>query len=271
MKKQLLLVLAAVFLMTCAGCGNEESGEHKESADASGTSTSQTVSTDGQSEDKTSAASQNSQTSQASQSDGVLLMKSFGELWMGDAYYIDVMMTQEYDPSKLTSAASESSSSLKKVTYDYVIAVDFENNMAGLIMMSDRGSQCNVVKDHELYTINHTDKTYTHSLYDGEAEDFGEEFTVQRCLGIINNCTFVESGTSSYNNVPLQYEKYTLKSQLAGVKDPDITYFFSTTGQPVAELVETESGTTTFEFRKVSNKIEVADMLSVPSDYKDVS
>lgn len=268
MKRIAVLILA--ILLTFTACSGESDAKKKDSGSSSGSSAVPDVINDENSRIVLYSEDESSQ-EEGSFSDGKLLMKSFGELWMGDAYYIDVLMTQEYDPSKLgSSASSESSSQTVKINYDYIIAVDFENGTAGLIMMSDVGDKCSVVKNYEIYDINHKDKTYTKSLYDGTAEDFGEEFTIDRCLGIINNCTFVETGTTTYSGAEVQYEKYKLVSQLPGSGNPDITYYFDSSGKPVAEVVETDAGKTTFEFRIVSNKIESSEILKLPSEYKEI-
>lgn len=262
MKKIFGLMLAVV--LAFSACSSEQSNG-QDSSEASSPS-SQTG------PDYINEESSAAESAVSSSSDSKLLMKTFGELWMGDAYYIDVAMTQEYDPSKLSSsAASESSDGTVKVVYDYIIAVDFENDQAGVVMMSDVGNQCCVYKDHELYTIDHSSKTYTHSVYDGIAENFGEEYTVKCCLGVINNCTFVESGTAKFKNADVKYEKYNLTSQLSGASDPVLTYYFDYSDQPVAEVLETDTGKTTFEFHRISQSIEAKDILTVPSDYKDVT
>lgn len=264
MKKIFGLMLAV--MVAFSACSTEQDDDQGSSETSSLSASSQTG-PDYINEESSAAESVDS-----SSSDSKLLMKTFGELWMGDAYYIDVAMTQEYDPSKFkSSAASESSDGTVKVVYDYIIAVDFENDQAGVVMMSDVGNQCCVYKDHEVYTIDHRSKTYTHSAYDGIAENFGEEYTVKRCLGIINNCTFVESGTAKFNNTDVKYEKYNLTSQLSGASDPVLTYYFDYSDTPVAEVLETDTGKTTFEFHRISQSIEAKDILAVPSDYKDVT
>lgn len=264
MKKTVAFILTLTAILSFSACDDHaKNTENTESA----------VSVQNENSDDTASEDDGSGSS-SDESESTLPMKNFGELWMGDAYYIDVLMTQEFDESKLSSAAASSegsqASKTKTVNYDYIIAVDFENDIGGLSMLSDLGSQSTLVKDHYIYEINHGDKTYTKKLYDGNAEDFGAEFTVKICLGIINNCVFVESGKTKFQDQDVKYEKYTVESQLKGIKDPEITYYFDYADKPVAEVVETDSGKTTFTFRKVSSNIEVKDILNIPSGYKEV-
>ena len=254
MKKLAVLIFAVLLTFTACSGGNDTN--KKSSGSSSSSSAVPDIINDENSRILPYDEEVESSVDETSYTDGKLLMKSFGELWMGEAYYIDVLMTQEYDPSKMNSGSSaESSGGIQTIKYDYIIAVDFENDIGGLIMISDVGNKCSLVKE----------------LYDGLAENFGEEFTVKRCLGIINNCTFVEKGDTTYKDAEVQYEKYTIKSQMPGVSDPTITYYFDSTGKPLAEIVETESGKTTFEFRVVSNKIESSEILKIPDDYKEIA
>ena len=270
MKKIAVLIFAVLLTFTACSGGNDTN--KKSSGFSSSSSAVPDIINDENSRILPYDEEVESSVDETSYTDGKLLMKSFGELWMGDAYYIDVLMTQEYDPSKMNSGSSaESSGGIQTIKYDYIIAVDFENDIGGLIMISDVGNKCSLVKNHEIYTIDHKNKTYTKELYDGLAENLGEEFTLKRCLGIINNCTFVEKGDTTYKDAEVQYEKYTIKSQMPGVSDPTITYYFDSTGKPLAEIVETESGKTTFEFRVVSNKIESSEILKIPDDYKEIA
>ena len=280
MKKNIFLILLSIVLIIVSGCSNSDDKKTDDKASEITSAVSETEKSEQseQSSDGSSTESKASENETSSQTN--LVMKNFGELWMGDQYYIDVLMTQEYDATKLgtssqsseiSSESSDDGSTQKKVVYDYIIAVDFEKNIAGLNMFSDNGSKSTVVKDYQIYNINHADKTYTHTLYNGLAEDYGEEFTVNICLGIINNCTLTDSGKTTYKDKEVKYEKYTVESQLATMKDPEIVYYFDSSDKPVAEIVTTEAGKTTFDFRTVSATIPVSEILEVPSDYKDVT
>lgn len=287
MRKNFIVLLILSLLLVVTGCNNSDNNKNEEkSAEATSSQTtsaeSQAEKTDQseQSEQKSDNEKTESNTSKnESSSQTNLVMKSFGELWMGDRYYIDVLMTQEYDSNKLGSVSektensndkSENDSTQKKVVYDYIIAVDFEKNVAGLNMFSDNGSKCTVVKDYKIYTINHSDKTYTCEPYNGLAENYGEQFTVNICLGIINNCTLINSGKTTYKEKEVKYEKYKVESQLDSVKDAEIIYYFDSSDKPVAEIVTTEIGKTTFEFRNVLNTIPVPEILEVPENYKEI-
>ncbi len=273
MKRPLVLLLFVVTLVSFASCTPETPEDSQES---------------GGNISAVSEASENS-VKELSDSD-YLLMKSFGELWLSDQYYIDVKMKVEYDPSKLESAAvpesktssgsesssgtksssgSESSAGLTTVNYDYIIAVDNEANKAGLIMNSDKGSKCSVVKDNYLYEINHANKTYTKEPYSLNASDFGQNYTTRICLGLINKCSFQNTGNTVYNGKDVIFEKYNIENSKTSGQSV-VTYYFEKNGKPVAEVYQTGSGMTTFEFRVVSKTILVKDILEVPADYKEV-
>lgn len=286
MKKIFVSALILMLCLTAAGCGGS-GNDNNSSTDSTSSAVSeqsgnaeQQASQDQKNESSADASSDgasdasiegSSDTSEESRDYGNnLVMKSFGELWMGDEYYIDVMMTSEYDPSKLASASEGTSGETKTAHYDYIIAVDFANNKAGLNMISDNGATCYVIKNGRLYDIDHSTKTYTEELYGGQAENFGEEFTVKRCLGTINNCTLIDSGTTEYEGNQVKFEKYTLASQDPAYKDPEIIYYFAMNGKPVAEIVTTEAGKTTFVFRTVSGTIPVEDILEIPAGYTKV-
>lgn len=267
MKKTTALLTALLIIFSFSAC----SGNSDEDSIANGERIVSQQSSDAVSETVDPESSVISSVSENSfDSSNSLLMKNFGALWMGDAYYIDVMMTQEYDPSKLSSAVSESSSELKTVNYDYIIAVDFQNNIAGLNMLSDVGNQSTLVKDNYIYEINHEKKTYTKKIYQGQAEDFGAEFTVKVCLGTVNNCTFIENGNTSFRDQNVKFEKYSVPSQVPGIDGPVLTYYFDSSDKPVAETVELDGGTTTFIFRTVSSSIQTQAILNIPDGYEEV-
>ncbi|MBR2176569.1 MAG: hypothetical protein IJ861_06470 [Clostridia bacterium] len=267
MKKTAAIIFSALILFSVSGCsGKKENGSSDILTESSiADRTTSELSYDPDEEDK-------------------LLMSSFGELWMSDTYYIDVSMTVEYDPSAFDEApevqsSDESGNGLTTVQYDYIIAVDNTNNTAGLNMISSLGNQCSIVRDHEIYTINYADKTYTRQPYAGDASDFGESYTTGVCLGTINNCTFKNTGTTTYKDKTVTFEKYTLGStnessaseNSIGLGDVVVTYYFDSNGKPVAEFLQTSKGVTTFEFNVISDKIEVEDVLNIPEGFKDVS
>ncbi len=242
--------------------------------------------------DKTAATSNSeqssnvsvSQSSQESKEDSVnatelLVMKSFGELWMSDNFYIDVNMKVEYDASSVESSQSSSDSSssgLKTIRYSFIIAEDRVNMVAGLNMISDLGSRCEILKDNYLYTIDHTNRTYSKKLYEGTADDYGSEYTTKILLGSVNNCVFENTGKTTYNGADVTFEKFKVTPSDEGTVDPSLkevymTYYFDSNGIPVAQVINTANGTTTFEFNRISDKIEVTDIIEIPKDYKEVS
>ena len=51
--------------------------------------------------------------------------------------------------------------------------------------------------------------------------------------------------------------------------DTYVEYYFDSLGIPVAEVVQSSSGSITFDFVKISDKLEIGDMLEIPKDYKE--
>ncbi len=271
MKKKLLLFIALFSILFSAACDDEKQN----------TDSSKTVSSE-QNVSSSDNSSENSSENSAKESQ-LLLMKTFGELWMSDNYYIDVNMTVEYDPDTVSASSStdesdnksDSSSGLKTVNYSYIIAVDRINGIAGLNMISDMGNSSELVKDKYIYNINHADKTYTKQLYNGTADDFGEGYTTKICLGLINNCEFVKSGKTTYKNYDVSFEQYSVKrsseDESPSIGDTTITYYFDEDGKALAEIIQTNNGKTTFEFKSIYNSIIVKDILTIPEGYKEVS
>lgn len=241
-------------LCSCTGEGGESSAES--SADVITTSRSSTV-------------------TQASAEGQRLLMKTFGELWMGTAYYIEVTMTSEFDANVVGGGESSAGDGYTKKQYNYIIAVDAESDTAGLNMISEEGTLSSIVKDNTLYTIDHAKKTYTTEPYGYDAIKYGEQFTTNITLGMINKLTFQSTGNTTYGGESVTFEKYkvdTSEADAGGAKlgDTDITYYFSNeTGKPVAEIVKSSQGVTTFDIHTISGKIEVPEILEIPTGYTE--
>lgn len=225
-----------------------------------------------------STVSKSSSVSQASAEGQRLLMKTFGELWMGTAYYIETTMTSEYDENVVGSSEGSHTSGgdgYTKKQYNYIIAVDAENDTAGLNMISADGTLSCVVKDNKIYTIDHATKTYTTEPYGYDAVKYGEQFTVNITLGMINKLTFVNTGSTTYGDEKVTFEKYkvdTSEADAGGAQlgETDVTYYFSDeTGKPVAEIVKSSKGVTTFDIHTISGKIEVPEILEIPSGYTE--
>lgn len=270
MKKIPILLLSAILAVSFTGCqifqSNEEENKEETSvesnAENSGTQSSQEAS------------------EESEQTTGNLLANSFGKLWKSKKYYIDVKMTVEVygesDSSGETSQKSESSF----YVYDYIIAVDSDNALAGLNMIkSDNSFNHCVIKNNYSYDIDDTSESYTVSPYpDGEVY-FAEQYTTDICLGMTDYLVLEDSGSAKYNASSdssaedVQFEKYkvTSTSEASGsiLGDATVTYYFKN-GGPYAEVMKTAKGQTTFEFRKVSNKIETEDIFKIPENYQKV-
>ena len=265
MKKRLLILFIASLMVASAACTAENKDE-KESSVVS---------------DASSQVSAESKTESISSTD-YLLMKSFGELWMCDTFYIDVNMSVEYDAvfsGDVSSSSKASETSLQtrnRTNYSFIIAVDRVNEIAGLNMMSDLGNQSLLLKDKYLYSIDHNSKTYTKKLYSGSADDFGSEYTTKILLGSVNNCVFEERGTTSFGEQQVTFEKYRVTASDTGSVNSSLgkvytTYYFDSKQIPVAQIVETDTGKTTFTFNRISEQIVVPDILEIPEDYKEIS
>ncbi len=271
-KKPLILVSAILISLLLTGCGESTSQESSSESKAS-----------------SSVSSEASKENSVKESE-LLLMKSFGELWMSDNFYIDVVMTTRYDPASMktessagTSASSAESSGsddsgIVTVKYSYIIEADRVNEIAALNMISERGNQCTVVKDNRIYNIDHNTKTYTHTPFEGTATEYAENFTTKVCLGTVNNCTFQSTGKTQYEGKNVTFERYKLDASSAenmtgqGIQgDTYVEYYFDSLGKPVAEVVQTNSGNITFDFVKISDSLEVKEMLEIPEGYKDAT
>lgn len=271
MKRKILIpVSVLVISMLISGCANGE------------TETSSSVS----SQPSSSVSSDVSEDNSVKESE-LLLMKSFGELWMSDNFYIDVIMTTRYDPSAVSNAvpdtsavssgsADTSDSGIVSVRYSYIIEADRVNDVAALNMISDRGNLCTIVRDNRIYTIDHSTKTYTSTPYEGTATDYAGNYTTKVCLGAVNNCTFRSTGQTQYEGKNVTFERYKLDITPSedglspGIQgDTYVEYYFDSLGIPVAEVVQSSSGSITFDFVKISDKLEIGDMLEIPKDYKE--
>lgn len=271
-KRTLFLVAVSLASLLFSGCGDnniqESSAESKTSS---------------------SVVSEASKENSVKETD-LLLMKSFGELWMSDNFYIDVIMTTRYDPSAIqlpSSAASGASSSessgaddsgIVTVKYSYIIEADRVNEIAALNMISEKGNQCTIVKDNKIYSIDHNTKTYSYYPYDGTATEYAGKFTTNICLGAVNNCTFQSTGKTKYDGKNVTFERYKLDLKSydeytdQGIQgDTYVEYYFDSLGKPVAEVVQSNSGNITFDFVKISDSLEVKDMLEIPEGYKEVT
>lgn len=260
MKKTAAFILAALLAFSLTACGGDHQ-EKKESVVSSEVSV-----TESQEEENSIKETD------------LLLMRTFGELWLSDYYYIDVNMKVEYDADTVDDSSGETSAGLRTVNYSYIVAEDRLKGIAGLSMISDTGSQSSLVKDNYIYTINHTDKTYTKKLYAGTADDFGQSFTTGVCLGMVNKCKLENTGKTTYKDQEVTFEKYAVilgsaatESSSSMTDNTNVTYYFDSKGNPVAEIFRTGSGTTTFEFNRISKLIEVQSILEIPEGYTEVA
>ncbi len=267
MKKFLSLLLTAAMLSLSSGCAVFRT-EEESSSERSENSDNQISYTESSSSDNTSTPV----------TVGNLLENSFGKLWKNNKYYIDVKMTVEAY-GNTTSNSSQAESSI--YVYDYIIALDTQNAVAGLNMLkSDQTFNHCVIKNNMLYNIDDTTSSYTVSPYpDGEVY-YAEQYTTDICLGLTNHLLLEDSGKTKYQNidsdkqVDVEFEKYqiTSSSEASGslLGDASVIYYFKD-GVPYAEVMKTSKGKTTFEFRTVSQNISTKDIFDIPENYSAVS
>ena len=74
----------------------------------------------------------------------------------------------------------------------------------------------------------------------------------------------------------MTFEKYRVTASDTGSVNSSLgkvytTYYFDSKQIPVAQIVETDTGKTTFTFNRISEQIVVPDILEIPEDYKEIS
>ncbi len=272
MRKISVLLLSAVIAASFTGCSIFQSDNEKKEEESSAVS-----------DIENSKEESSKETSEASRPvTGNLLENSFGKLWKSKTYYVDVKMTVEaYGESTESDESVEDTAESQFYIYDYIIAVDSENALAGLNMIkSDSTYSHYVIKNNYSYDIDDSAGIYTVSPYpDGEVY-FAEQYTTDICLGMTDYLVLEDSGSAKYSvssdaeEEDVQFEKYkvTTTSEASGsiLGDATVTYYFKD-GVPYAEVMKTAKGQTTFEFRTVSNKIETEEIFEIPEDYTSVS
>ena len=278
-KTIIALCLSAVLAFTLCSCSGEDKKEEQSSADASKT--------------ESSAVSQD-ESSSLPDGMGELLYNSFGNLWSGETYYIDTTMAVESaslsfetsdDTSKEESETEESkeeSSQTEKenvIVYDYKIAVDQSRGLAMLnIQMPDGTKGHLILKDRICYKLDDEAKNYMSQSFTEDIKLFGEIYTTQLYLGMMNNIKLDSHGKADFESPyisekekDLDYEKYILtpnSDASDAASKAYITYYFKN-GVPFAELLETDLGNTTFIFHKISDKISDDSIFKIPDDYSN--
>ena len=240
MKKFAVLLIAGLLAVSFTACSSDEGT----SSDNLISSVSSEVSTSGEI--------------------GDLLMNSFGKLFIGSKYYIDVAITSE-------TYSTESTGSEDKIEYSYELAVDLENERAGLNMETYDGQNVSIViKDGIGYEIEYDEKTVTTHTSDVEVSDFAQSYTTYVYLGTLSGITLSTSGITTYNGTECEFERYIIVlSETSETNNAMVTYYFKD-GTPVAEVMESGSGKVTFTFNEVSDNIDES-IFDVPEDYETVS
>ena len=162
------------------------------------------------------------------------------------------------------------------MVYNYKIAVDQDKELAMVdIKMPDETYGHLIIKDKKCCKLNDDTKSYMSQDFTENVKAFGEIYTTQLYLGMMNNIKLDSHGKadfeSAYNEKEkdLDYEKYILtpdSDSSDAVSKAYITYYFKD-GTPYAELLETDLGKTTFIFHKISNKISDDSIFRIPDDY----
>ena len=299
MKKKIImaLCLSAVLTFTMCSCSGGDKKEDKQSsADVS----------------KTESSAVQDESSSLPDGMGELLYNSFGSLWSGGTYYIETTMAvepvslssgikkqeskkeeskteeskteeSETEESKTEETSEESKSEESSqsenesvMVYNYKIAVDQDKELAMVdIKMPDETYGHLIIKDKKCCKLNDDTKSYMSQDFTENVKAFGEIYTTQLYLGMMNNIKLDSHGKadfeSPYNEKEkdLDYEKYILtpdSDSSDAVSKAYITYYFKD-GTPYAALLETDLGKTTFIFHKISNKISDDSIFRIPDDY----
>lgn len=195
---------------------------------------------------------------------GDLLMNSFGKLFTGSTYYIDVNVVSE-------SYLSESDSSSQSINYSYEIGIDIENEKAGMNISTYDGQNVSmVIKDGVGYEISHDDKKITTHTSDIDVAELGKAYTTYVSLGSLSGVSLSTSGITTYNGTECDFERYiVVLEETSETNNATITYYFKD-GTPVAEVMESASGKVTFTLNKVSDKIDES-IFDIPDEYETVS
>ena len=245
-----VLILITIFFAGCGIFRTEEPSDMESSSETSETTT-----------DKESKI-QESEKSEPEKI-GKLFQNSFGKLRNSNSCYINVKMTVE------TFSVSSDNTDSGLTDYEYAIALDKKKKIAALSFNSF--ARC-VVKNKQSYTINDDSETCTISSYTLGEEYFAEQYTADIYLGMADNMTFSESGTTHYqlssesDSSEVQYEKYQLSHSENSSDNITVTYYFKAS-RPYAEIMETTNGKTIFEFVAVTDQIEDEKIFDIPDNY----
>jgi len=184
--------------------------------------------------------------------------------------------SEESKSEESKSEESSQSESENVMVYNYKIAVDQDKELAMVdIKMPDETYGHLIIKDKKCCKLNDDTKSYMSQDFTENVKAFGEIYTTQLYLGMMNNIKLDSHGKadfeSAYNEKEkdLDYEKYILtpdSDSSDAVSKAYITYYFKD-GTPYAELLETDLGKTTFIFHKISNKISDDSIFRIPDDY----
>lgn len=264
MKRFLCVLMIAALIMLLCSCNNEQNNNSSDASDVSSASDEKSRQSDADSE------------SSIDYTLGKRLFNSFGKLWGGTAYYLDVGMTVE----GLSTTNEEGSVELSNQTYYYRfrIALDKEKKCAFLKMnMPDNTTGHLIIKDGKCYRLIDDEKAYQSQTYPGEVATFGEGYTTDQFLGVINNLQLSESGQESIR-MPNEekafnadYERYNyIPSDSASGSGASATvcYYFRD-DVPCVEVFDTELGRTTFVIYEVSSTVPDQSVFDIPSDYHE--
>ena len=143
-------------------------------------------------------------------------------------------------------------------------------------IISDRGNLWSIYSKGRVYTLYPSSETYVRDTYPGDAVNFGEEYTIKLLLGIINTLSFKNTGKTTYNGQEVTFEKYRAdlggnSADISSLGDVEVTYYFDENEKPVAEIVRTSVGVTTFNFNVVSSKIESDSVMTIPDNYTELT
>lgn len=253
--KKLICILLSLMLITLASACTNDTGEESVSE----------LSTEEQS-------SEAEESSEEEKPEYDKLRNTFGKLWSGDYYYIDVRMIVE----SADTTVSGQESGAEKTEYSYQIAVDQISDRAMLNMNTPDGTTGHLlINGKKCYKLDDGNKEYSEQEYPYNAKRFGEIYTTDIYLGMMNYLTPESCGKKSFQadeqTAPeeLDYEQYRLtpdSDASDAVTEAHITYYFKN-DIPYAEVLETDKGKTTFIFKEITDKPVSYKIFELPSDY----
>lgn len=261
------MLIGMTLLISAGACSSDtktESSEESEAVSASSDS----------SEDTTQESSDTAPVSR-------LLDQTFGKLWNNPTYWITADMIVETE----VFGASDTSENTPAVSaYHYTVTVDRKQNR-GMVNMTypDQSNVHLIIKGGQLYDINDKDKVYSTQTFEEPLGTFGEAWTTKLSLGVTENLVYQSGGAANFTDpltsetTEVTYETYCLSSVSSiasddssdGSDEMTFTYYFKDQ-QPIAEVMQTRQGKTTFLFREIYDSVSDQSVFLIDKEYQEI-